>query len=382
VNNLQKYQEHIASLVGCYPEQLTFYWKGRVALYAALKAIGIKSGDEVILPAFTCVVVPNAIIYLGATPVYVDIERQSLNANKKNIEEAITDKTKCIIIQNTFGLSTDVQEIVDLAKNKSILTIEDCTHGFGGKHEGKMNGSYCDFAFYSTQWNKPFSTGIGGILLTNNLEYSNKIQAFNEALIKPGLKSRSMLSILLFFNKYLITDKSYWLLLRSYRFLSRTGLVIGSSSDEELKSIKMPENYLMASSSVQFRAGNKALNKLDLILKIRKENARAYTKWLSNNSKYYVSLDLFENHSFLKYPILVKDRAAFIKKAEQSSIRLGEWFLSPIHPVQNNFGQWFLETQKFPISSEISSQIVNLPTDVKNIQKVINFLEQNKHDLL
>ena len=67
------YRQKIASVLKCHPEQVFLYWKGRVALYAVLKAMGIREGDEVIIPAFTCVVVPNAILYLSAKPVYVDI---------------------------------------------------------------------------------------------------------------------------------------------------------------------------------------------------------------------------------------------------------------------------------------------------------------------
>src|SRR3972149_1771131 len=85
-----------------------FFFKGRVALYALLKAIGIHPGDEVILPGFTCVVVPNAIIYLGGKPVYADIDPKTFNIDTAKIEGKITDNTTAIIAQNTFGLSPDV----------------------------------------------------------------------------------------------------------------------------------------------------------------------------------------------------------------------------------------------------------------------------------
>ncbi len=74
--NENTYKKAIASVLGCSSDNIFLYWKGRVALYAALKAMGVKEGDEIILPAFTCVVVPNSIIYLGAKPVYVDINPQ------------------------------------------------------------------------------------------------------------------------------------------------------------------------------------------------------------------------------------------------------------------------------------------------------------------
>ena len=127
--------------------------------------MGVKDNDEVILPAFTCVVVPNAIMYLKAKPVYIDINPETYNISIEKIDEAITENTKVIICQNTFGLSSNIEDIIQIAKKNNLFTIEDCTHGFGGYDNGKPNGTYCDAAFYSTQWNKPFSTGIGGFLV-------------------------------------------------------------------------------------------------------------------------------------------------------------------------------------------------------------------------
>lgn len=138
---------------------LHFFWKGRVALYVILKALGIGPGDEVIVPAYTCVVVPNAILYTGATPIYADINPTTYCCDAVEIERHITPKTRAIICQNTYGLSWEVDQIADMGKRYGIATIEDCTHGFGGTYKGRHNGSFCDASFFSSQWNKPFSTG-------------------------------------------------------------------------------------------------------------------------------------------------------------------------------------------------------------------------------
>ena len=116
----EKYRSVLASYLGVQEEQVSLYWKGRVALYSVLKAMEIGPGDEVILPGFTCVVVPNAVMYLGATPVYVDINPSTLCCDTASIEQAITPKTKAILIQNMLGLSDQVDEIVAIAKKKGI----------------------------------------------------------------------------------------------------------------------------------------------------------------------------------------------------------------------------------------------------------------------
>jgi len=375
--NEQTYKSKIASILKCNANQVFLYWKGRVALYAILKAMDINEGDEVILPAFTCVVVPNAILYLQAKPVYVDITTEDYNMDINLLEKSITDKTKVIICQNTFGLSSNIDKIIQIAKKYNLFAIEDCTHGFGGFYKGKPNGSYCDAAFYSTQWNKPFSTGIGGFLVVNNNELIDKINTFEEQKIQPSFKERFFLSFLLLLNGYLINRFTYWSLLKFYRFLSKKNLVIGSNRGEELSEVRMPINYFKDISSVQIKAGVKELSKLNSINKIRRKNGIDYTRFLKSKYKTYVNESLFENHLFLKYPILVKDRNLFLRLAEEDKISLGDWFLSPLHPVKENLEQWGLKRETYPVANRISEKILNLPTAIKDNTSVIKFLSKH-----
>jgi dTDP-4-amino-4,6-dideoxygalactose transaminase len=376
------YLKALSITLTCESDQLYCYWKGRVALFAALKAMGITKGDEVILPAFTCVVVPNAILYLGATPIYVDIDQKTMNAGVKSIEQAITNQTRCIIVQNTFGLSSQLAEINELARARGIATIEDCTHGFGGTYHEQPNGSFCDFAFFSSQWNKPFSTGIGGVLKVNNHQFLPAIMRVNTELIQPGIVKQWSLAALLLVHRWVLNDKSYWFVQRMYRLLSRLGIVIGSSSDEELSGIVQPVGYFMASSSVQARSGLKALRSLEGLNVKRKRNAQTYTQKLKEMGKYHVDESLHSDHLFLKYPILLKDRSASLKRAEKNKIRLGEWFLSPIHPIEQEFEKWKLHKEDFPTAMFISAHVLNLPTDTDHPEKVLRFLDSERDNLL
>lgn len=140
------------NLIGYYldrsPEYIYTYWKGRVALYSCLLAAGIEPGDEIIIPSLTCVVVPNAIIYTGAKPIYSDINPETLTTDLSSLKGLINKRTKAIIIQNTFGLSADIEETIALAKSYNIITIDDCTHGFGGIYNGHPNGTLTDASFF------------------------------------------------------------------------------------------------------------------------------------------------------------------------------------------------------------------------------------------
>jgi len=375
-----EFRKSVSRILGI--NNIHFYWKGRVALYALLKAMKIREGDEVILPGFTCVVVPNAIKYLGAKPVYVDVDRNTMNPSLAHFEKAITSKTKVIISQNTFGLSTQVDEIAQLAKEKNIFTIEDCTHGFGGTFKDKPNGSYCDAAFFSTQWNKPFSTGIGGFATVNNTSLVSELVEINKSLSAPGFKDRMVLSALLFARDNILNASNYQQLRSLYRWLSKNNLVVGSSEGKELDSIEEPSGYFKAMGEVQYKKGVKSISKMDHLLKIRKKNAEIYTDFLLEYDKYHVDKSLHQDHSFLKYPILVNNRNSFENNAFNAKIELGDWFCTPLYPIEKNLKLWDLDINAIPVAFNLSKQIVNLPTDSNDPQKVIRFLKDNLNDII
>ncbi len=377
----ETYKKSIASYLECDPERIFLYWKGRVALYAILKAMELNKGDEVIIPALTCVVVPNAIIYAGLKPVYVDVEETTFNMNLSLIESAFTEKTKVIVCQNTFGLSSNIEEILTLAKKYNLYTIEDCTHGYGGYYNGQPNGSYCDAAFYSTQWNKPFSTGIGGFLYVSNDKLFFKVKELESEKIKPGINEISLLKFLLLFRKFAVNKFTQPLLVAFYRFLSKNNLILGSNQGNELNSTEMPESYFKDISKTQIRTGIKSLKHLKKLNELRLSNAKDYTDFLKSNSKNYVEERYFKNHMFLKYPLLVKDRKSFNDSARKMKITLGDWFISPLHPVEDDLSRWFFNSSNYPVASKIAENIVNLPTDIKNNKKVINFLKKNLENI-
>ena len=372
----KKYKKELINHLECTFDQIYLYWKGRVALTAILKSMKIGENDEVIVQAFTCVVVVNAIIYQGAVPVFTDIDSNSLNSSVNQIKKSITAKTKAIILQNTFGLSTDVDKIVDIAKSKNIYVIEDCTHGFGGTYEGHKNGFFADASFYSSQWNKPFSTGLGGIAVVRNTQLQNRINEINKTLLHPTKKDIFSLQILIFIRHNFVNSFTFWKLVKIYRWLSKYNLILGSSSGEEINGIIEPIDYFKRKSEFQMKIGLKALSKFNNLTTLRKQNANTYHKFLLKKKKTLLQEGHEKNHSYLKFPLLVKERDNFLILAERNKIELGEWFNSPIHPVKENLEIWGVNLKEIPNSNSISKNIVNLPTDCENINKVLLFMEK------
>jgi len=352
------------------------FFKGRIALYAFLDAMGIGKGDQVLMPAYTCVVVPNAVLYKGAQPIYADIELNSFSVDPKLVEAALSPSVKVVLCQNTYGLSAHVDEIVALCKEQAIWSIEDCTHGFGGTYKGKPNGSWCDAAFYSSQWNKPFSTGVGGYALVNNVSLEPKVKAFEEALPQPSFKTQAMLWMLLKVRS-LVTPSTYYTMVNAYRWLSKKNLVTGSSSGEEIEGTTMPKDYLLGMSSVQKKAAQKAIQKLPALNALRKANAAVYTQYLAEHGLNHVRPEYHDDHLFLKYPLLVKDREAFFRYAQEAHIPLGDWFISPLHPVVGDLSPWGFEPERYLNAVFAASHVVNLPTDTHHPDKVIAFLQKH-----
>jgi len=368
------------------------FWKGRVALYAILKAIGVKKGDDVILPAFTCVVVVNPIIYLGAKPIYVDVDPVTFNMDVSKLEKKITPMTKIILAQNTFGLSSDLDSILEIAKKHNLWVIEDCAHGFGGTYKGRKNGTVADAAFFSAQWNKPFSTGIGGIAVTKNEELAEKLKELEEKALKPSLKEELTLKALLFIRKKLLKPSMYWYALKVYRQFSRWNLILGSSQGYELEKPVEPPDFLKGFTETQAREGLKYFEKvngeyrIDLMVKHRKKIAGFYKEILLDMGFEPPYEPEYADHTYLKFPLLVKDRRKFFQLAQEEKIELGDWFLSPIHPIMAKFELWNYSWGTNPVAEFASCHIVNLPThneiDENYVDRIYDFLKGNKDEIL
>ncbi len=378
----QRYQALLARRLNVAPDQIFLFWKGRVALYSLLKAIDIQPGDEVILPAYTCVVVPNAILYAGGKPVYVDISPDTFNMDIGLLEAAITPKTRVILCQNTYGLSSHLDAINAMAQKHGLITIEDCTHGFGGSYQGRPNGTHCDAAFFSTQWNKPFSSGVGGFALTRDPSIAERLAALSRTLPHPPFRNLAVLKALYFVRRYLLTQRNYWSLVRLYRWLSRHNLIVGSSSGPELLDSRMPANYLYGFSKTQSREAIRNLAMLPVWQKEQRDNARVYTEFLRRHGKCHVSPALHDDHGFLKYPLLVKNRPAFMAAAEKARINLGDWFVSPLHPVEGDLSDWGFAPENFPVATGIARHMVNLPTVRVDQQRVLGFLADHLDSIL
>ena len=169
---VEKFEESFASYLGV--KAATAVSNGTVAIHLALLTLGIKEGDEVIVPSFTYVATANAITYVGAKPVFVDSKLDNWQVDPEDIKRKITDKTKAVIIVHLYGHPCDMDEIVAICKSKNIYLIEDCAEAIGSEYKGKKVGSFGTLACFSFFGNKTITTGEGGMVVSDDAELINK----------------------------------------------------------------------------------------------------------------------------------------------------------------------------------------------------------------
>lgn len=152
-----------------------FMVNGTVTLECALTALGVGPGDEVIVPALTWMATALAASYVGAVPVIVDVEPDTLCMDPKKMEEAITPRTKAIVPVHVYGSMADLEEILRIADAHGIPVLEDCAHAQGGFWNGRGAGSWGKIGSFSFQQSKTMSCGEGGICITSDAELADRL---------------------------------------------------------------------------------------------------------------------------------------------------------------------------------------------------------------
>jgi perosamine synthetase len=150
---------------------------GTAGLHLCIRALDVSAGDEVIVPSFTFIAAANVIRYEQATPVFVDIETESLNISPSSVEAAITEKTRAIIVVHTFGRPAEMTKLLEIAQRHGLAVIEDACEAIGAEYAGQRVGSFGDAAVFGFYPNKQITTGEGGMVITRNSKLVERVRA-------------------------------------------------------------------------------------------------------------------------------------------------------------------------------------------------------------
>lgn len=333
-------------------------------LHISLAAIGVKPGDEVIVPTLTFVSTANVVVHLGAIPILVDV-KDDFNINPFEIEKSITSRTKAIIPVHYGGQSCDLDAIYDIARNYGLSVIEDAAHAVGATYRNYKIGSdelfsYRDqnikrtvvFSFYAT---KNITTGEGGMIVTNDDNLAEKLRLLSlHGMSKDAWKRYSNLG-----NWY------YEVTLAGYKY-------------------NLPD--ILAAIGIH------QLRKIERFISIRQAYARIYDEFFSNIPEIEIPVRYTDrNHVFHLYVIRLSfdrlkiSREKFIEELKRYNIGASVHFIPVhLHPFyQNTYGY---KLGDFPNAEKIYNSIISLPlypkmseSDVKYVAEVVkNLVEKNR----
>jgi perosamine synthetase len=308
---------------------------GTAGLHLALIAAGLRTGDEVITSSFSFIASANAILYLGAKPVFVDIDPVSYNIDPKKIEQKITSKTKAILVVHILGQAADMGPILKIAKKYNLKIVEDACESILATYKNKKVGTFGEagvFAFYP---NKQMTTGEGGMIITNK----RSVYELVKSLSNQG-RSANM----------------QWL---DHKYLGY--------------------NYRMDEMSAAL--GLIQLKKLDFFIKKRRQIVAWYEEYLKGYEKYLLAPEtVAENfHTWFVYVIKLKN-AAIRNKVMEGLLKAGigtKPYLPAIH-LFSFYKKMGFKKGDLPVCEKISSSTLALPfyiglteNDIKKICKVL-----------
>lgn len=314
---------------------------GTAALHLALATLGIKKGDEVILPNFTMISSALAVYYTGATPVFVDAEEETGNINVRKIEEKITSRTKAIMPVHIYGHPCDMDEINEITRKYNLYVVEDAAEAHGAEYKRKKCGSLSDIGCFSFYANKLITTGEGGMLVTNNEEFYKKAQYLKDLAFGKE-------------RRYLHEEVGF--------------------------------NYRM--TNIQAAIGLGQMKKINSFLETKIKNAKLYNSFLSKVEGIIIPAEKpYVKNSYWMYGIRVDEKLFGMSKDKlkellfKKGIDTRDFFIGmneqPIFRREN------LQTEeKFPVSKKFSETGMYLPfgLDLKNedIEYICNSIKELK----
>ena len=305
---------------------------GTTALHLALLSMGVKKGDEVIVPSFSFIATANTILFCNATPVFCDVDIRTFNIDVQRIENFISEKTRAIMPVHLYGQPADMKPILEIADKHGIFVIGDAAQAHGAKLDNKIVGSFGDvecFSFYPT---KNMTTGEGGMITTNNEELAEKAYSIRN----HG------------------RQKTKW------------GYEHG----------RLGYNYRM--TDVAAAIGIEQLKKIGRFTEKRRENAKYFDQNLVEVETPYVLNNA--EHVYHQYTVKYKDREQLIQNLRKNEIGYGIYYPKPLHLYEH---LKVFEHNDLKNSEKLVNEVLSLPVhpslekqDLEKIVEVVNGASQ------
>jgi dTDP-4-amino-4,6-dideoxygalactose transaminase len=330
---INKFEGEFANFVGSKFAMATSSCTG--ALHLSLLALGIKEGDEVIVPEVTWVATASAVRYVGATPVFADIDPLTWTISLQSIKNLVTEKTKAIIPVHLYGYAANLIEISDFAKSRGIFVVEDAAPAIGTKIGNNFAGAIGDIGCYSFQGAKMLVTGEGGMLVTNNEELYRKVKKIQDHGRKSG---------------------TFWI--------------------EEL-------GYKYKMSNIQAALGLAQLYRVDNLIYRKRRINSWYRDGLKNITGITFQENLVGTESICWMTSIKIGNSISISRDKVMNQLLEKGIDSrPVFPAISQYPFWNEKNSPKPIAKEIGDRAINLPSGVNLSKNSIDFVISSLYEIL
>lgn len=320
---IAEFEKMVADYVGA--KYAVAISNGTSALHAACFAAGIQPGDEVITTPLTFAASSNCVLYCGGTPVFADVDPKTYNIDPEDIRRKITDKTKAIIAVHLAGQPCDMDEIHKIAKEHDLLVIEDGAHALGSVYKGKKVGTLSDMTTFSFHPVKPITTGEGGMIVTDNEEFYQKMMLF-----------------------------------RSHGITRDENLMTRNDGSWFYQQLDLGYNYRI--TDIQCALGCSQMKKLDRFLARRKEIVARYNEAFADCENIVIPYQMPETESgWHLYIVQVKncDRREVFESLREHGIAVNVHYIPVyMHPYYQEHGYKDVHCRN---AEEVYSHIISLP---------------------
>jgi perosamine synthetase len=321
--NIEKFETTVANQIG--KKYAVAFNSGTSALHAVLLAYGLKQGDEVIVPSFTFIATANSVLFVGAKPVFADVETETCGLDPEDVQKKITSRTKALMPIHYGGLPCHIKELTEIAEDHKLLLIEDAAESLGANVDGKPTGSFGDAAMLSFCGNKVITTGEGGMIVTDEQDIYEKLK-----LVRSHGRAET---------------EDYF------------------TSARKMDYVKLGYNWRM--SNIIAAVGISQMRKLNKAISLRRKNAAYMSHRLSNIDGIKVPQSppgYF--HVYQMYTIEVnggKNGRDDIKNHLTDKGIMTKVYFFPVHLTQFYRESFGFQKGALPVTEELSERVLTLP---------------------
>lgn len=379
----EKFRQHLSM------SNVFAFDSGRTSLYAILSSLDLPSGSEVLLQAYTCVAVPEPVLWANLKPVYVDIN-EDLTMDAADLEKKITSKSRVLIIQHTFGMPADVDGLVAVARKHNLFVIEDCAHALGARYKEKKAGTLCDASFFSLGRDKIISAVFGGVAAVKNPDLAGKIKALQNSYSDsplPWVKKQLNHPIIFFLANplYDFADIGKFLIEVS----KRLNIFSKAVEKTELSGGK-PSFAFHRMSDALAALGLNQFAQLERLNAHRAKLAAIYDAALFPTWAGIASRGIPQDRASanLRYTLFVPSPKNLARHMKERGVLLGDWYDTGIAPKDVAYEKIGYDPKSCPKAEALALRSINLPTNIhvseEDAQKIASeikeYLNGNQRD--